>query len=144
MPPKKKFKVRNPGKPIMISKAKAEPKKKVFKVRNPGKPILASKPKAPAFQPKYFNSLRTFLNDYRSVDGTGIKKVDEISKSSQEHRKLRDYTDKFDNLMLRKAQAKKERPFTEKQQKSIMDAISYIKDKFGVNIIKGKTGLMIR
>ena len=43
MPPKKKFKVKNPGKPIIISKA---PKKKKFKVRNPGKPIdMTPKPK---------------------------------------------------------------------------------------------------
>jgi len=64
MPPKKKLVVRNPGKPIMISKAKAEPKKKVFKVRNPGKPIVVKK--APKTFDYYYTgagNLNQFIND---------------------------------------------------------------------------------
>jgi len=44
---KKKFKVRNPGKPIVVKSKESmeeKPKKKVFKVRNPGKPLVV-KPK---------------------------------------------------------------------------------------------------
>ena len=58
MPPKKKFKVMNPGKPIIISKAKAPPKKIKFKVRNPGKPIVIKpKPKEEFKPPKGWRKL---------------------------------------------------------------------------------------
>ena len=108
MPPKKKFKVRNPGNPIVVPKEKAKPKpkmeskpkKKVFKVRNPGDPRIISqkpqfyginKPLATAnFNSMYlFNTkLNQFIND----------KID--SKSYKTNRKvgLTRVKDKFDKL----------------------------------------------
>tara|TARA_Y100000004_G_C8921098_1_gene415458 strand:- start:655 stop:1044 length:390 start_codon:yes stop_codon:yes gene_type:complete len=124
------------------------PKRKVVK-RPKGtaarieKKVAEKLAKQPKFENKFFGRLRSFLNDYQSVGGTGIKKIDEISRKSAEHRKLMNYAEKFDNLMLRKSQAKKFRPFTEKQQESIMEAIKYIKDKYGLDVSKGKTGLRI-
>ena len=140
----KKTKVQRPPQKAKVVAAKPRVAKVAKVMKEKPAPAPAPAPASEKKTMKDFNNLRSFLNDYRSVDGTGIKKVDETDRTSQVHRKLRDYTDKFDNLMLRKAQAKKERPFTEKQQNSIMDAINYIKDKFGLDVRKGKTGLIIK
>ncbi len=153
--PKKEEEKPKPKKRIKFKVVKKEEKKEMeapkpkakkpikFKVVKKEVPKKEEPKKQLKFEDKFFSRLRSFLNDYQSVDGTGIKKVDDLDRKSAEHRKLMNYAEKFDNLMLKRSQAKKRRPFTERQQKSIMEAIQYIKDKFGIDVRKGKTGLRI-
>tara|TARA_R110000772_G_scaffold81715_4_gene173674 strand:+ start:306 stop:692 length:387 start_codon:yes stop_codon:yes gene_type:complete len=70
MPPKKKFKVMNPGKPIMISKAPTQKKKKKLIVTPP----KSNRFSVPEFMPKDFTNVLTDRKKYQKKTADKWKK----------------------------------------------------------------------